>query len=234
MSARPWMPMYHGDYLRDTRSLSLIQHGAYHLLLCTYYSTAQPLEADKSSLYRVCAAMTEDERQAVDFVIGKFFTLDGDVYRNKRADEEIAKAEEIQAKRSEAGKRGANARANASANASTSDDAIADTTTTTSTTTTTNNKKPKKGGRASALPDWVPREEWDGFVEYRKKSKAPLTDRAIKLCINDLDKLRKEGHNPASVLNQSVMRGWKGLFGINGKDGTKEPESRPEHRAFPA
>lgn len=64
------------------------------------------------------------------------------------------------------------------------------------------------------LPDWIPKEAWDGFVEMRKKAKSPFTERALNLAISELDKLRSQGQDPAAVLNQSVMNGWKGLFPI--------------------
>lgn len=73
--------------------------------------------------------------------------------------------------------------------------------------------KGKEIGDAS-LPGWLPREEWDGFVEMRKKGKTPLTERAFNLAISELDKLRSQGQDPATVLNQSVMNGWKGLFPV--------------------
>lgn len=66
------------------------------------------------------------------------------------------------------------------------------------------------------LPEWVDRDAWDGFEEMRKKQRAPLTDQARKLALATLEKLRMAGHNPAMVLDQSVMNCWKGLFELRG------------------
>lgn len=66
------------------------------------------------------------------------------------------------------------------------------------------------------LPEWLPRESWGGFVEMRDRVGAPLTIRAMKLTINELAKLRAQGHDPAAVLDQSVMKSWKGVFPANG------------------
>ncbi len=65
------------------------------------------------------------------------------------------------------------------------------------------------------LPEWVPRESWEGFVEMRDRVGAPLTARAMKLIINELAKIRAQGHDPAEVLDQSVMKSWKGVFPVN-------------------
>lgn len=53
------------------------------------------------------------------------------------------------------------------------------------------------------------------YVEMRKKIKSPMTDRAIQLAMNNLEKL-SGGDNDAAVqiLNQSVMNSWKGLFAL--------------------
>lgn len=84
---------YLGDYARDTAHLSLMEHGAYQVLLDTYYATDGALPADPDELYRIARAMTPAERKAVDRVAGQFFAVNGDGSRhNKRADEEIAAA----------------------------------------------------------------------------------------------------------------------------------------------
>jgi uncharacterized protein YdaU (DUF1376 family) len=85
---------YCGDYQRDTAHLSLAEHGAYTMLLDTYFSVEKPLPSDLPSLYRVCRAMTRLEQQAVKSVVDQFFPVSpADGFRhNQRADREIAKA----------------------------------------------------------------------------------------------------------------------------------------------
>lgn len=79
-----------GDYARDTTHLTMLEHGAYTLLLDRYYATEKPIE--KGSVYRYARAQLKEERDAVDAVLREFFTLDGEVYRNARADFEIETA----------------------------------------------------------------------------------------------------------------------------------------------
>jgi uncharacterized protein YdaU (DUF1376 family) len=96
-----------GDYNRDTAHLSLSEHGAYRVLLDTYYATAKPLPASPDALYRLAKAMTPAERKAVDLVALQFFPVGGDgLRRNVRADREIAKHKNQAEINREIGKRG--------------------------------------------------------------------------------------------------------------------------------
>lgn len=72
------------------------------------------------------------------------------------------------------------------------------------------------------LPDWIPQDAWDGYVEMRKQIKKPMTDRAKKLAIKELEKLDDEGHSPEAVLNQSVMNCWQGLFAPKNGNGNRD------------
>lgn len=63
-----------------------------------------------------------------------------------------------------------------------------------------------------ALPEWVPLDAWKGFVEMRKKIKAPMTAGGIKQAIAKLGSLRAEGHDPATILNESTFKSYRGLF----------------------
>lgn len=74
------------------------------------------------------------------------------------------------------------------------------------------------------LPDWIPLEAWEGFVEMRTKRRSPLTDRAKQLTVNSLKKLQAEGYEPGEVLDQSTAKGWLGVFAVNG-NGHKNGDS---------
>ena len=51
------------------------------------------------------------------------------------------------------------------------------------------------------------------FIEFRKQIKAPLTEKALTLSFNKLDKLAgADIELKISIINQSIERGWKGLF----------------------
>ena len=83
---------YPGDYMRDTGHLSVIEHGAYSLLLDQYYATERPLPTGKA-LYRLLRADTAAERKAVDNVLKQFFEQEGGGWIQSRAKAEIEKAE---------------------------------------------------------------------------------------------------------------------------------------------
>jgi uncharacterized protein YdaU (DUF1376 family) len=102
-----WYARYYGDYARDTGHLTLAQHGAYTVLLDTYYATRRPLPDDEEAIMRICRAFTPDEQSAVRSVLGQFFSKNGNGYHNKRADAELAKEAAISIARAKAGASGA-------------------------------------------------------------------------------------------------------------------------------
>lgn len=88
-----YFEFYGGDYTRDTAHLSLSEHGAFLLLLTTYYSTEKPLPADLGAVQRIARAVTADEQLAAAKVAEEFFPVGEDGLRhNRRADDEIEKA----------------------------------------------------------------------------------------------------------------------------------------------
>jgi uncharacterized protein YdaU (DUF1376 family) len=112
VSPRPWMPLYVGDYLADTRRLTTLQHGIYLLLIMDYWSTGG-LPSDEAQLAQI-AGVSQKQWECNRNAIAPLFQSG---WRHKRIDEELAKAAEVSGKRkASAEKRWSKSNANASAN----------------------------------------------------------------------------------------------------------------------
>ena len=58
------------------------------------------------------------------------------------------------------------------------------------------------------------------FVEFRKKIKKPMTDRAIGLMIKKLNEFSSNEDEQIAILNQSILNGWTGIYELKkGGDG---------------
>jgi len=77
-----------GDYAKKAGRLSMLQHGSYTLLIDSCYDREQFPTRDEAIEWTWASSTAEVE--AVDFVLRKFFTLEGGVYVQKRIQEEIA------------------------------------------------------------------------------------------------------------------------------------------------
>lgn len=67
------------------------------------------------------------------------------------------------------------------------------------------------------LPDWVPSDAWDGFIEMRKRKRANPTDRARQLLVAKLQRLSDAGQPPGDVLDQSTANGWTDIYELKGQ-----------------
>ena len=74
------------------------------------------------------------------------------------------------------------------------------------------------------LPEWVPQEPFNGLVESRKKSRKPMTRRAKQLVVAKLDRLRRDGHDPAELLDAAIESGWMTVWPPKA-NGAAKPES---------
>lgn len=110
MSAPYWIPLHVSDYLRDTRHLSTVEHGAYLLLLMTAWTSEGELPADEKRLHRITGLTRKEWAESRDILLD-FFTLGDGTYRHKRIDEDLAKAGALIEKKRAAGKASAAARA---------------------------------------------------------------------------------------------------------------------------
>lgn len=77
------------------------------------------------------------------------------------------------------------------------------------------------------LPEWIPREEFDAWLQMRKLKKVPNTDFAIKLAIRKLSRLRAAGQNVTKVLEESILHGWTGLYEPDERAAVRHEGIRP-------
>lgn len=80
---------------------------------------------------------------------------------------------------------------------------------------------PKEKPSAFMVPLWIPPDIWEAFEEMRKKIRAPLTDRARSGIVSELERLGKDGHDPETVMLQTITRSYRGVFPIS-KDSKKD------------
>lgn len=101
MPKRPnaFMPMYWGDYHRDTGHLTTIEHGAYMLLIGHYWTRGEPIDCCDEQKRRV-TRMTSTEWKKSRDTLANLFEVDGEIWRHKRIDAEIAEAERLRDARS--------------------------------------------------------------------------------------------------------------------------------------
>lgn len=80
-----------GDYLGDTMHLSCLEHGAYDLLMFSYYTTGKPLPDNDAVLCRICKLPMADWK-AIRSAVAQFFRVKDGRWFHKRIDLELAKS----------------------------------------------------------------------------------------------------------------------------------------------
>ena len=110
MSERPFMQLYVSDFVGDTMYLSTEQIGAYLLLLMAMWNAGGSLPNDAAKLSRV-AKVSSESWASVWTDLAPYFDVEADKISHGRLSLELAKFARKSAARSDAGKRGAQAKA---------------------------------------------------------------------------------------------------------------------------
>lgn len=103
-----WMPMFIGDYRKDTARLSCEQHGAYLQLLFDYWVAGPPPD-DDATLARIVGLELKAWKRHRP-VLQRYFTVENGEWRHKRVDQELAGAAERSGKAAAKAKAAADAR----------------------------------------------------------------------------------------------------------------------------
>ena len=222
-----YVPFHVGDWDSSTRLLAPVEKGVYIDLLMLYYSVERPLM--RSECERIARAYSTTEREALSYVLERFFVPDGESYRHVRCDEEIAKYQDKAEKASKSAKarwskrkrelgtdsgqafelepqceRNTNVmrtheERNANQEPITNNQVVKE----------IKKEKPKKTTASKTVkPDDVSEEVWTEWSAHRKRKKAAMSDLVIK-------ELRKEaemaGLSLQEVMTIQVMNGWQGF-----------------------
>lgn len=183
-----------GDYKSHTSHLTVIEDCAYRRLLDFYYLNEKPInQRDVARQINM-----REYEQDVLTVLNEFFISTPDGFVHPRADREIGKYKEF----IEAGKRGAAKRwamptqsqpireGNSPPNA---------------TPIATNNHKPLTTNHINT-PNGVEELVWQDWVAFRKKRRAPVTERVIEGLANEG---KAAGMSLNDVLKECVVNGWQ-------------------------
>lgn len=91
-----WMPLYVGDYMKDTADLTRAEHGSYLLSMMTYWTNGESLPDNR--FRAICGKEFERIKDFYSFVDGR--------WHHKRIDEELAKCRERMKKAKERSMKG--------------------------------------------------------------------------------------------------------------------------------
>src|SRR5690606_12316824 len=76
----------------DTRNLTRVERSLYRDLIELYYDTEKPIPADNfDRLARKVMANTQEEREALQYVLDEYFIKTGNVYTHNYCDNQIEK-----------------------------------------------------------------------------------------------------------------------------------------------
>jgi uncharacterized protein YdaU (DUF1376 family) len=236
-----------GDFQRDTASLSDADTLAYLRLIWMYYDTEQPLPNQPEEL----AFKIGSTAEKIAIILKSYFYLDNDLWRHRRCDEEITKVyAKSETARSKAKKRWGNAAAMQQNHKEhiALHDAVGELLESQSNAvamlqhTSSNAVEPKNDATHKpnnpinkkqdlVIPDWLPKNVWLDYCNFRKSGKTSFTDRAKELSIANLERLKNEGNDPVAVINQSIQNGWVGLFPLKDQKSKTPIKGLPEGMA---
>lgn len=84
-----------------------------------------------------------------------------------------------------------------------------------------NKRKLNKISRESQhVPEPVLNAALVGYMEFRERVEKPMTERGIRLLLDELEKLSSNPQEQAAILDQSTKNGWIGVYELSAKSKT--------------
>ena len=215
------MPLYTGDYLRDTRHLTPLRHGIYLLALMHCWDSKGPLPLDEQECAGICNCRSADEIDALRYIVNRYFVRMEDGHYNGRIQAEVVRSESLSTVRADAGRRGANERmrrfresqASAKQVLNTSSASVEQVTLSPSpspslTPDQTKETKTTRAPRTSPSLAGVDPQIASDWIAMRKQKRAAVTETAIAGIRREAE---KAGLSLQDALAMCCARGWTGF-----------------------
>lgn len=203
-------PIYIGDYFKDTMSFTQSERGAFVDLCVAYIESNGRLKNDET-LFIITRCFSEENRTSVSTVVERAFEVrEGYIYSDK-LNALINKQKKLRDQRTSAGKKSAEKRAQRQRALQQSE-------------SESDNKKNKQ--KKFEIPDWLPEQEWNDWLEMRRKNKKNATELAKQRALKKLAEFRDQGQDIAKVIIQSTDKCYTDFYEVKGKQGN-ENQNRP-------
>ena len=184
-----------GDYMKHTLHLTPEEDLAYRRILDMYYDTESAIP---SNIPLVSRRLRMDAK-IVESVLNEFFDLTEEGYKNYRADGEIADYHKFLEKQKANGrlggrpKKGKKPIGNPPITQAEPKKSL-------------NNKQQTTNNKQINTPEGVSDDLWKDFLVYRKRLKAPVTDRVLARLIKEADLAKMPLDQ---VLETIIFKGWR-------------------------
>lgn len=223
MAAIPFMPLYVADYLSDAAHLSTLEHGAYLLLIMTYWQRGEALPDDDKKLARICR-LGPREWGRIRPSISEFFQVSCSGWSHRRIECELATVRAKSLNKRKGGlARAEQMHSNRLAPAKQSD------TDTDTEGVETKVSTPSARGKSNPFPkpDWADQQVWNDWLQVRKNRGGRNTATAHAGFLTDIASLTNDEWPPGRLLQYAVTKSWAGIYAP--KEGY--PSGQPSIRA---
>jgi uncharacterized protein YdaU (DUF1376 family) len=165
MAAIPFMPLYVADYMSDAAHLSTLEHGAYLLLIMTYWQRGEALPNDDKKLARICR-LTPLQWKRIKPQILEFFDVSVLQLSHSRIERELSNVRAKSLNKRKGGlARAEQMQSNRSAPAKQSD---------------TDADTEEAVAKATDAPASLDKQFWDGAKAYLGKSKSGMIGKWVR------------------------------------------------------
>jgi len=208
-------PHHIGDFNNATRHLSRVERSLYRDLIELYYELESPLPLDVPELSRKILA--NECSTDVERMLNEFFVKTPIGWFHSRCETELDKYKSNSSQKAQAGKASAAQKALKKQQALNGNSTCVERPLNVTSTELRNHKpepepepiKVKTLVEALPLPDFVNAQIWE---MYKKHRGSKFSTNAQSLILKTLAKAKLNGHDPNTMLEQSIANGWKGVF----------------------